>query len=49
MEDLTVKEKYIAPEMEIIEFDTEDVITTSLTGGGTKGEINGPGDITINP
>ena len=23
------KEKYIAPEVEIVEFDTEDVITTS--------------------
>ena len=27
-----MKEKYTAPEMEIIEFDTEDVITTSLVG-----------------
>lgn len=26
-------EKYTTPEMEIIEFDTEDVITTSLVGG----------------
>ena len=25
------KEKYITPEMEITEFDTEDVITTSTT------------------
>ena len=24
-----MKEKYTAPEMEIVEFDTEDVITTS--------------------
>ena len=27
-----MKEKYIAPEMEIIEFDSEDVITTSPVG-----------------
>lgn len=26
-------EKYIKPEMEIIEFDNEDVITTSPVGG----------------
>ena len=26
------KEKYIAPEVEIVEFDTEDVITTKLNG-----------------
>ena len=26
-------EKYTAPEMEIITFDSEDVITTSLVGG----------------
>lgn len=28
-------EKYIAPEMEIVEFESEDVITTS--GNGTPG------------
>ena len=28
-----MKEKYTVPEMEIIEFDTEDVITTSPVGG----------------
>ena len=36
-------EKYTTPEMEIIEFDTEDVITTSI-GDGTgqgAGENNG--------
>lgn len=27
-------EKYIAPEMEIVEFEAEDVITTSPTCGG---------------
>ena len=26
-------EKYIAPEMEVVEFDNEDVITTSCLGG----------------
>lgn len=26
---VNIKEKYIAPEMEIVEFDNEDVITTS--------------------
>ena len=29
------KEQYIAPEMEIIAFDAEDIITTSLINGGT--------------
>lgn len=47
MEDIIVKEKYTSPEMEIIEFDTEDVITTSLTGGGTAGDVGGNGDIQI--
>ena len=32
MEDMNMKEIYETPEMEIIEFETEDVITTS--GGG---------------
>ena len=36
-----MKEIYTAPEMEIIAFDAEDVITTSLTDGGTEGEIGG--------
>ena len=30
-------EKYVAPEMEIVEFDNEDVITTSAIGGGDEG------------
>lgn len=42
-----MKEKYTAPEMEIIEFDTEDVITTSMTNGGTAGDFGGNGDIQI--
>ena len=29
-----MKKKYISPEMDIIEFDTKDVITTSGIGGG---------------
>ena len=32
-------EKYTTPEMEIIEFDTEDVITTSPTGQGGSGDV----------
>ena len=32
MEDMNMKEIYETPEMEIVEFETEDVITTS--GGG---------------
>lgn len=31
---------YITPEMEITEFDTEDVITTSLTGAGGSEQGN---------
>ena len=42
-----MKEKYIAPEMEIIEFDAEDVITTSLVDGGSGGDFGGNGDIQI--
>lgn len=30
MEVITVKEVYTAPEMEVVEFECEDVITTSL-------------------
>lgn len=41
-----MKEKYTAPEMEIVEFDTEDVITTSLTNGNTAGDYGIP-DINI--
>ncbi len=29
-----MKEVYLTPKMEIIEFDTEDVITTSFVGNG---------------
>ena len=32
------KEKYIAPEVEIVEFDTEDVITTSNTRSNRSDE-----------
>ena len=31
---MTMKETYTAPVMKIIEFDTEDVITTSPVGNG---------------
>ena len=43
-----MKEAYTSPEMEIIAFDCEDVITTSLTGGGTAKDISSP-DIIIDP
>jgi len=39
MEENTM-EKYIAPEMEVVEFEAEDVITTS----GGSGEIGGVDD-----
>ena len=43
-----MKEKYATPEMEIIEFDIEDVITTSLTNGGNVPDYNeNGGDIKI--
>ena len=42
-----MKEKYTAPKMEIIEFDTEDVITTSMTNGDIAGDFGGNGDIQI--
>ncbi|MGN0587845.1 MAG: hypothetical protein ACI4JF_11205 [Oscillospiraceae bacterium] len=32
-------EKYIAPEMEVVEFDNEDVITTSCPAGVDETEI----------
>ena len=35
-------EEYIAPEMEIVEFETEDVITTSPTCVGGNGVIELP-------
>lgn len=41
-------EKYITPEMEIIEFETEDVITTSSWKNGSDApEIGGNGDISF--
>lgn len=35
------KRDYITPEMEITEFDTEDVITTSPPGSGWQEEVGG--------
>ncbi len=32
-------EKYQTPELEIVEFETEDVITTSLVSNPKKGEL----------
>ena len=34
-----MKEKYITPEVEIVEFDTEDVITTSNTRSGSDSDV----------
>lgn len=43
-----MKNTYNAPEVEIIKFDAEDVITTSLTGKDTKNDITeSKPDITI--
>lgn len=42
-----MREKYTSPEMEIIEFDTEDVITTSMTNGKIVPDYSGEGDIQI--
>ncbi len=42
-----MKEIYTAPEMEIVEFEAEDVITTSITGKGPLGDMSGDGDIQI--
>lgn len=44
-----MKEKYTTPEMEIIKFDTEDVITTSggFTDGGNYGDFGGNSEIQI--
>ena len=44
-----MKEQYTAPEMEIVEFDAEDVITTSLVNGdyGNDFPTGGNGDIHI--
>ncbi len=38
-----MKEVYTSPEMEVIQFDTEDVITTSITinGGSNDTDILG--------
>lgn len=43
-----MKEKYTIPEMLIIEFNSEDVITTSLTNDGNAKDFDGNGDIQIN-
>ena len=31
-----MKERYEVPEMEIVEFDTEDIITSSVDQGGSE-------------
>ncbi len=38
MEVITVKEVYTAPEMKVVEFECEDVITTSLIPSFTPGD-----------
>ncbi|SHM87343.1 MULTISPECIES: hypothetical protein [Ruminococcus] len=40
-------EKYTTPELEIIKFDAEDVITTSFGNGGESGDMGGSSDITF--
>lgn len=41
-----MKEKYTIPELEIIRFDAEDVITTStLSNGGDAGDVPGTPNI----
>ncbi len=42
-----MKQNYTIPEMEIIKFEAEDVITTSMTDGGKAGDFSGNGDIQI--
>lgn len=43
-----MKDKYTSPEMEIIGFDSEDVITASgFTENGTGKDFGGIGDIHI--
>ena len=43
-----MKEKYTTPEMEIVEFEAEDVITTSSwTNGKDANDFGGSGDITF--
>lgn len=42
-----MKEIYTAPELEIIEFESEDVITTSFTNAGKHKDFNGNGEIHI--
>ena len=42
-----MKEIYTAPEVEIITFETEDVITASFIDGGNYGDFGGNGDIFI--
>lgn len=34
-----MREEYISPEVEIVEFDTEDVITTSNTRSGNDSDV----------
>lgn len=41
-----MKKPYIKPDVEIVEFETEDVITTSSwTNGNTTQDYNNDGDI----
>lgn len=35
-----MKEKYIAPDMELIYFEAEDVITASNVGNGSSNELS---------
>lgn len=40
-------EKYINAELEIIEFESEDVITTSFSDGGDAGDVGSGSDISF--
>ncbi len=40
-------EKYINAELEIIEFESEDVITTSFIDGEDSGDVGGGSDISF--
>lgn len=43
-----MNEKYTTPELEIIKFDSEDVITASnFSNGGGLGDASGNGDISF--
>ncbi len=42
-----MKETYVTPETEVIRFETEDVITTSVTGGINSSITGGENDTPV--